>query len=51
MCLGTEIVGAASLASFEMNNEIACDCETLRALILLLESSKREVLLSACNVH
>ncbi|KAK4257767.1 hypothetical protein QN277_007312 [Acacia crassicarpa] len=46
---GADIVGAASLASFEMNNEIASDCETLKGLISLLGSSKRKVLFSACN--
>ncbi|KAF7806709.1 Bifunctional lysine-specific demethylase and histidyl-hydroxylase NO66 [Senna tora] len=46
---GADIVGAASLASFEMNNEIASDCETVKALISLLGNSKRRVLLSACN--
>ncbi|XP_054792588.1 uncharacterized protein LOC129320220 isoform X2 [Prosopis cineraria] len=48
-CCGAEIVGAASLASFVVNNEIASDCETLKGLISLLTSSKRKVMSSACN--
>ncbi|CAI8611071.1 unnamed protein product [Vicia faba] len=43
------VVGAASLASLELNEEIATDSETVRGLISLLESSDRDLLFSACN--
>ncbi|CAL0325541.1 unnamed protein product [Lupinus luteus] len=45
-----DIVGAASLVSLEVNQEIASDSETLKALTLLLNPNiRRRVLFSACN--
>ncbi|KAJ1433417.1 JmjC domain [Sesbania bispinosa] len=44
-----DIIGAASLVSLEVNEEIATDSETVNGLISLLENPKRKVLLSACN--
>ncbi|KAL2338706.1 hypothetical protein Fmac_013152 [Flemingia macrophylla] len=48
-CRAADIFGAASLVSFDANEEIASDSETVEGLLSLLESRKREVLLSACN--
>ncbi|MED6216495.1 hypothetical protein PIB30_008190 [Stylosanthes scabra] len=48
-CRAANIVGAASLLSLEVNEQVASDSETLKGLISLLESPKRKVLLSACN--
>ncbi|KAK9269787.1 hypothetical protein L1049_001565 [Liquidambar formosana] len=47
--VGAEIVGAASLLSFEMNDLIASDCEIVRALVSALASSKRRISSAACN--
>ncbi|XP_059637411.1 uncharacterized protein LOC132279449 [Cornus florida] len=44
-----EIIGAASISSFEMNDQIASDGETVKGLVYALESSKRNVLLAVCN--
>ncbi|XP_057419522.1 uncharacterized protein LOC130713746 [Lotus japonicus] len=44
-----DIIGAASLASLDLNEEIASDCETVKGLISLLENPNRKVLFSACN--
>ncbi|ESW26670.1 hypothetical protein PHAVU_003G138500 [Phaseolus vulgaris] len=49
VCLAADIIGAASLVSFDANEEIASDSETVKGLISLLHSPKRKVLLSACN--
>jgi len=49
VCLAADIIGAASLVSFDANKEIASDSETVKGLISLLHSRKRKVLLSACN--
>ncbi|XP_062077473.1 uncharacterized protein LOC133782249 [Humulus lupulus] len=46
---GAEIVGLASLLSLEMNEEIASDSETVKALVSALGSPKRTVLMAACN--
>ncbi|CAK8564066.1 unnamed protein product [Lathyrus sativus] len=43
------IIGAASLVSLEINEEIASDSQTVKGLISLLESSDRDVMFSACN--
>ena len=48
-CHVADLIGAASLVSLEVNEEIASDSETLKGLISLLENPKRRVLLSACN--
>ncbi|KAJ7955871.1 Lysine-specific demethylase NO66 [Quillaja saponaria] len=49
MFCSAEIISSVSLASFEMNKEIASDSEIVKGLILLLGSSKKRVLMSACN--
>lgn len=49
MSLGAEIVGAASLFSSEMNEQIALDSETVKALLSVLASPTKRVSLSACN--
>ncbi|KAF4393896.1 hypothetical protein F8388_018387 [Cannabis sativa] len=46
---GADIVGSASLLSLEMNEEIASDSETVKALVSALGSPKRRVLIAACN--
>lgn len=46
---GAEIVGAASLFSLEMNEQIALDGEIVKGLVSALGSSKRNVLMAACN--
>ncbi|KAH7544741.1 hypothetical protein FEM48_Zijuj01G0018400 [Ziziphus jujuba var. spinosa] len=46
---GAEIVGAASLLSLEMNQRIAMDGETVKALVSALVHPKRRVILAACN--
>ncbi|KAL5182894.1 Bifunctional lysine-specific demethylase and histidyl-hydroxylase NO66 [Glycine soja] len=48
-CPAADIIGAASLVSFDANEEIASDSETVEGLISLLQSRNRKVLLSACN--
>ncbi|KAK7329713.1 hypothetical protein VNO77_23888 [Canavalia gladiata] len=48
-CHGADIIGAASLVSLDVNEELASDSEILKGLISLLESSKRKLMLSACN--
>jgi len=42
-------VGAASLFSLEMNEQIALDGEIVKGLVSALGSSKRNVLMAACN--
>ncbi|KAL6540762.1 hypothetical protein OROMI_024645 [Orobanche minor] len=49
VCRSAEIIGAASLASFDMNEKIALEDETVKGLISLLGSSKREVAIASCN--
>lgn len=44
-----EIVGAASLSSFEMNEKVAGDDEIIKSLISLLGSPMREISMVACN--
>ncbi|TKY54502.1 Bifunctional lysine-specific demethylase and histidyl-hydroxylase NO66 [Spatholobus suberectus] len=48
-CRAADIIGAASLVSFDANEEIASDSETVEGLVSLLQSRKRKVLLSTCN--
>ncbi|KAK7265355.1 hypothetical protein RJT34_32974 [Clitoria ternatea] len=48
-CRVADIIGAASLVSFHVNEEIASDSETVKGLISLLDTRRRKVLLSACN--
>ncbi|KAD6454536.1 hypothetical protein E3N88_09242 [Mikania micrantha] len=48
-CSGLEIVGAASLFSIEMNEQIALDDEIVKGLITALASSRRSVSMAACN--
>lgn len=47
--LSAEIVGAASLLSLETNEKIAADAEIVRALVSLLRSSEKRVLVAAAN--
>ncbi|KAI3446635.1 hypothetical protein Pfo_003300 [Paulownia fortunei] len=49
VCRSAEIIGAASLASFEMNEKIALEDEIVKDLVSLLGSSKREIATAACN--
>ncbi|KAG4959152.1 hypothetical protein JHK87_035785 [Glycine soja] len=49
-CRASDIIGAASLVSFDANEEFAFDSETVEGLISLFQSRIRKVLLSACNV-
>ncbi|KAK3005448.1 hypothetical protein RJ639_015617 [Escallonia herrerae] len=44
-----EIVGAASLVSFAMNERIALDGEIVKCLISALASPERSVSIAACN--
>ncbi|KAK2412483.1 hypothetical protein QL285_047671 [Trifolium repens] len=44
-----DIIGAASLVSLEINQEIATDSQTVKGLILLLNNPNRKVQFSACN--
>lgn len=44
-----EIVGGISLASYEMNEQISMEDATVKSLISLLRSSKREISMAACN--
>ncbi|XP_041022781.1 uncharacterized protein LOC121263777 [Juglans microcarpa x Juglans regia] len=46
---GAEIVGMASLFSLEMNERIAFDADIVKGLVSALASSKRSVLMAACN--
>ncbi|PON42748.1 hypothetical protein TorRG33x02_335160 [Trema orientale] len=46
---GAEIVGAVSLLSLEMNQEIASDGETVKGLVSALASTKKRVSMAACN--
>ena len=46
---GAEIVGAASLLSLEMNEEIASDGEIVKALVAALASPEKRVSMAACN--
>ncbi|KAL8209437.1 hypothetical protein R6Q57_006169, partial [Mikania cordata] len=48
-CSGLEIVGAASLFSIEMNEQIALDDEIVKGLITALASSRRSVSMASCN--
>ncbi|KAJ0524915.1 hypothetical protein HanHA300_Chr09g0306011 [Helianthus annuus] len=48
-CSGLEIVGAASLFSIEMNEQIAFDDEIVKGLITAVASSRRNVSMAACN--
>ncbi|KAL3742543.1 hypothetical protein ACJRO7_017933 [Eucalyptus globulus] len=48
-CLCAEVVGMASLCSFEMNQLIASDAEILESLVSGLRSSNRRVKWSACR--
>lgn len=48
-CSGLEIVGAASLFSIEMNEQIASDDEIVKGLITAVASSRRSVSMTACN--
>ncbi|KAK4431972.1 Bifunctional lysine-specific demethylase and histidyl-hydroxylase NO66 [Sesamum alatum] len=49
VCKSLEIMGAASLASFAMNEKIAEEGDTMKGLISLLGSSKRGTAMAACN--
>lgn len=49
MCKSAEIVGAASLASFEMNEQISAEAEVAKSLINLLRNSERRTAVVACN--
>lgn len=49
MTTTAEIVGAASLASFEMSEQIAAEDEIVTRLISLLRNSEREIAIAACN--
>ncbi|XP_057981573.1 uncharacterized protein LOC131166939 isoform X2 [Malania oleifera] len=44
-----KIIGAASLLSFEMNEQIASDGEIIRGLVSALASSNRRILRAACS--
>ena len=44
-----DVIGAASLVSLQINQEIATDSETVKGLISLLENPDRKLLFSACN--
>ncbi|KAA8535701.1 hypothetical protein F0562_030704 [Nyssa sinensis] len=44
-----EIVGAASIFSFEMNEQIASDGEVVKGLVSAVGSTKMNVLMAACN--
>lgn len=46
---GAEIVGAAALESLEVNERVALDDETVRALVSALGCSNRRVSMAACN--
>lgn len=46
---GAEIVGVAALVSLEVNQRVALDGETVRALVSALASSNRRVSMAACN--
>ena len=48
-CTGLEIVGAASLFSIEMNEQIASDEEIVKGLITAVASSRKSVAMAACN--
>ncbi|XP_061361743.1 uncharacterized protein LOC133305516 [Gastrolobium bilobum] len=48
-CRAADIIGAASLVSLDMNEEIASDSETVKGLISLLNNPNRKVMFSACN--
>ncbi|CAI9293714.1 unnamed protein product [Lactuca saligna] len=48
-CSGLETVGAASLFSIEMNEQIASDGEIVKGLITAVTSSRRSVAMAACN--
>ncbi|CBI17874.3 unnamed protein product, partial [Vitis vinifera] len=45
----TEIAGAASIFSFEMNEQIALDGEIVKGLILAVGASNKMVSVAACN--
>ncbi|OMO77615.1 Armadillo-like helical [Corchorus olitorius] len=47
--LTAEIVGAASLMSFHMNQQVVSDSPTLKALISLIPTSPNSVSTAACN--
>ncbi|GFP96906.1 bifunctional lysine-specific demethylase and histidyl-hydroxylase no66 [Phtheirospermum japonicum] len=49
VCKSAEIIGAASLASFEMNEKIALEDEIVKRLISLFRSSEREIAIASCN--
>lgn len=49
MTRSAEIAGAASIFSFEMNEQIALDDQIVRGLILAVRSSNKMVSLAACN--
>ncbi|XP_073272742.1 uncharacterized protein [Primulina huaijiensis] len=49
VCKSAEIVGAASLSSFEMNEKIALEDEIIKSLISLLRSPMRKISTVACN--
>lgn len=49
VCKSAEIVGAASLASFEMSEQIAAEDEIVKRLISLLRNSERKIAIAACN--
>ncbi|KAK1418374.1 hypothetical protein QVD17_27517 [Tagetes erecta] len=48
-CSSLEIVGAASLFSIEMNEQIGLDDEIVKGLITAVVSSRRSVSMAACN--
>ncbi|KAI3827644.1 hypothetical protein L1987_01724 [Smallanthus sonchifolius] len=48
-CSGLEIVGAASLFSIEMNEQIALDDEIVKGLVTAVASSRQSVSMAACN--
>ncbi|KAH6828619.1 hypothetical protein C2S53_006617 [Perilla frutescens var. hirtella] len=49
VCKSAEIVGAASLASFEMSKQIASEDVIVKRLISLLRNSERKIAIAACN--
>ncbi|KAG6410553.1 hypothetical protein SASPL_128614 [Salvia splendens] len=49
VCKSLDIVGAASLATLEMSEQIAAEDEIVKRLIALVRNSKREIAIAACN--
>lgn len=50
MCYSAEIVGALSLYSLELNEQVGLDGEIVKSLVLALRNWKKSrVLMAACN--